>query len=89
MPSSTTPTSVTEYLQDLEQYSSTFLHTSAAEGGPSKKKSFLSMHRALVKCQEIGDEKLALLAVITEHIENRTRLLEQYRENLGQCDIDD
>ncbi|XP_025086221.1 inhibitor of growth protein 2-like isoform X2 [Pomacea canaliculata] len=71
-----------EYLQDLEQHCTLFLQGTGTDGGAPRKKSFISTHRALVKCQEIGDEKLALLSVITEHIENRTRLLEQTRENL-------
>lgn len=73
-----------EYLQDLEQHCTLFLQGTGTDGGAPRKKSFISTHRALVKCQEIGDEKLALLSVITEHIENRTRLLEQTRENLGK-----
>ena len=36
-------------------------------------------------CQDSGDEKLHLLATISEHIENRTRSLDQYRENLGMA----
>ena len=49
-----------------------------------KKKSFFAIQRALIRCQEIGDEKLTLLSVIIDFIENRTRQLEQDRENLGK-----
>ena len=54
------------------------------ESGPVKKRAFIALQRALVKCQEIGDEKLHLLTVMNELIENRTRQLEQDRENLGK-----
>lgn len=47
----------------------------------------IAMQRALIKCQEIGDEKLMLLACITDHIENRARQLEQDRENLGRFQL--
>ena len=53
------------------------------ESGMMKKKAFIAIKRALVKCQEIGDEKLHLLTLINEFIENRQRQLEQDRENLG------
>jgi len=53
------------------------------ENGPLKKKAFIAIKRALVRCQEIGDEKLQLLTLINEFIENRQRQLEQDRENLG------
>jgi len=43
----------------------------------------LAIQRALIKCQEIGDEKLHFMALIIEHIDNRARQLEQDRENLG------
>ncbi len=49
-----------------------------------KKKSLIQIQRNLVKCQEIGDEKLQIVAQIIEHIENRTRQLEQDLENLGK-----
>ncbi|XP_046359754.1 inhibitor of growth protein 1-like [Haliotis rufescens] len=50
--------------------------------GPMKKKAFFAIQRALIRCQEIGDEKLVLLSVIIDFIENRARQLEQDRENL-------
>lgn len=53
------------------------------EGGPAKKKAFVAIQRSLVRCQEIGDEKLHLLTLIHDFIENRQRQLEQDRENLG------
>ncbi|XP_041359224.1 inhibitor of growth protein 1-like [Gigantopelta aegis] len=52
------------------------------QDGAVKKKSFFAIQRALIRCQEIGDEKLTLLSVIIDFIENRTRQLEQDRENL-------
>ena len=53
------------------------------ESGPAKKRAFIALQRCLVRTQEIGDEKLHLLTVMNEIIENRTRQLEQDRENLG------
>ena len=48
-----------------------------------RKRALIQIQRALIKSQEIGDEKLALVSQIMEHIENRTRQLEQDLENLG------
>ena len=50
----------------------------------SSKKSCLALQRALIHCQEIGDEKIALVQLITDLIENRSRQLEQDREHLGK-----
>jgi hypothetical protein len=67
-------------LQDTEQHKEVYLKE---ENGPAKKKAFIAIQRTLVKCQEIGDEKLHLLTLIHEFIENRHRQLDQDRENLG------
>ena len=67
-------------LQDTEHHKETYMKE---ESGQIKKKAFIAIKRALVKCQEIGDEKLHLLTLINEFIENRQRQLEQDRENLG------
>ncbi|WAQ98683.1 ING1-like protein [Mya arenaria] len=67
-------------LKDTEQHKETYLRE---ESGQVKKKAFIAIKRALVRCQEIGDEKLHLLTLINEFIENRQRQLEQDRENLG------
>ena len=66
---------------DSETHKETYMRE---ESGPVKKRAFIALQRALVKCQEIGDEKLHLLTVMNELIENRTRQLEQDRENLGK-----
>lgn len=71
---------ITGLLQDTEQHKEVYLKE---EGGPAKKKAFVAIQRSLVKCQEIGDEKLHLLTLIHEFIENRQRQLDQDRENLG------
>ena len=55
------------------------------EDGAQKKKALIQIQRGLIKSQEIGDEKLSLAALIIEHVENRTRQLEQNLENLGEC----
>lgn len=51
--------------------------------GPGKKRAFNALQRGLIRCQEIGDDKIQLLAVVIDHIENRTRQLDQDLENLG------
>ncbi|BFZ24476.1 hypothetical protein BsWGS_27515 [Bradybaena similaris] len=51
------------------------------EGGPSKNVCH-ALQRALVHCQEIGDERIALVQLITDLIENRSRQLDQDREHL-------
>lgn len=66
-------------MQDTEQHKEIYLK----EEGGAKKKAFIAIQRSLVKCQEIGDEKLHLVTLIHEFIENRQRQLEQDRENLG------
>ena len=55
------------------------------EDGSQKKRALISIQRGLIKSQELGDEKLQLVSQILEHIENRTRQLEQDLENLGLC----
>lgn len=57
------------------------LKISILESGSSKK-SCLALQRALIHCQEIGDEKIALVQLISDLIENRARQLEQDREHL-------
>ena len=69
---------------DSETHKETYMRE---ESGPVKKRAFIALQRALVKCQEIGDEKLHLLTVMNELIENRTRQLEQDRENLGKMHV--
>lgn len=71
---------ITGLLQDTEQHKEVYLKE---EGGAAKKKAYVAIQRSLVKCQEIGDEKLHLLTLIHEFIENRQRQLDQDRENLG------
>ena len=59
------------------------LKSSVLESGSSKK-ACIALQRALIRCQEIGDEKIVLVQIITDLIENRSRQLEQDREHLGQ-----
>merc|ERR1711963_465459 len=54
----------------------------AVDGVSSSKKHCLALQRALIHCQEIGDEKIQLVSLINDLIENRARQLEQDRENL-------
>ena len=70
-----------DIMQDIEYHQD--IYTKEVEG-IAKKKALMSIQRSLIRCQEIGDEKLGLLSVIADHIENRQRQLEQDRENLGQ-----
>ncbi|ELU08926.1 hypothetical protein CAPTEDRAFT_225717 [Capitella teleta] len=52
------------------------------DDGVQKKRALISIQRGLIRSQELGDEKLQLVSQILEHIENRTRQLEQDLENL-------
>ena len=70
-----------DIMQDIEYHQD--IYTKEVEG-IAKKKALMSIQRSLIRCQEIGDEKLGLLSIIADHIENRQRQLEQDRENLGQ-----
>ena len=71
---------VLDLLQDIDAYQITYL----GEGeSPAKKKALLQIQRALLKTRELGDEKLQVVSHIIEHVENRTRQLEQDLENLG------
>lgn len=47
-----------------------------------RKQSLVQIQRGLVKCQEIGDEKLQIVSHIMEFVEGRSRQLEQDLENL-------
>ncbi|XP_050417363.2 inhibitor of growth protein 1 [Patella vulgata] len=69
-----------DILQDMDHHHDTY--TSNKSEGTAKKKAFLGIQRALIKCQEIGDEKLHQMSTIIEIIENRQRQLDQDRENL-------
>ncbi|XP_076446921.1 inhibitor of growth protein 1-like [Babylonia areolata] len=71
-----------ELLQEIEQNCEALLDGSCIEGSSSWRKNHILTQRALARCQDSGDEKLQLLSNISEHIENRSRLLDQYRENL-------
>lgn len=58
------------------------LHALVLKENGASKKSCLALQRALIHCQEIGDEKIALVQLITDLIENRSRQLDQDREHL-------
>ncbi|CAG5134331.1 unnamed protein product [Candidula unifasciata] len=58
------------------------LRNTIMKDGGSSKKACLALQRALIHCQEIGDEKIALVQLITDLIENRSRQLDQDREHL-------
>ncbi|CAI9732033.1 of growth 1-like [Octopus vulgaris] len=67
-----------EIMQDINRH-----HLCMYEAdGPAKRKSFIIFQRALLRFQEIGDEKLNMMTLIIDLIENRSRQLEQDRENL-------
>lgn len=68
-----------EILQDLDHHQEIYLNE---PDGPAKRKALIGIQRALIKCREIGDEKLSLMGIVSDHIENRARQLEQDRENL-------
>ncbi|KAL5012392.1 hypothetical protein ScPMuIL_010943 [Solemya velum] len=55
----------------------------------ARRKSYNAIQRALIRCQEIEDEKLRLMAIVTDHIEIRARQLESDRENLDPTSAKD
>ncbi|XP_074649798.1 inhibitor of growth protein 1-like isoform X2 [Tubulanus polymorphus] len=69
-----------DLLKDIDYYRENYLKETE---GSMKKRAVLQVQRALIKCQELGDEKLQIVAEIIEHIENRSRQLDQDLENLG------
>ena len=71
----------TEVLKDIITQKDIYLKQ---DDGTQKKRALISIQRGLIRSQELGDEKLQLVSQILEHIENRTRQLEQDLENLGQ-----
>ena len=72
-----------EVLKDIITQKDVYLKQ---DDGSQKKRALISIQRGLIKSQELGDEKLQLVSQILEHIENRTRQLEQDLENLGLCE---
>ncbi|XP_005095357.1 inhibitor of growth protein 1 [Aplysia californica] len=66
-------------LDEIQQLRGT---VTTESGSASSKKSCLALQRALIHCQEIGDEKIALVQLISDLIENRSRQLDQDREHL-------
>ncbi|KAK2165585.1 hypothetical protein LSH36_48g05028 [Paralvinella palmiformis] len=71
--------STNELVQDILHHKDVYVNQ---EDGSQKKKALIAIQRKLIKSQELGDEKLALVSCIIEHVENRTRQLEQDLENL-------
>ncbi len=71
---------ISDYLRELTHHQNIYMSDCDQN---LKKRSLIQIQRALVKCQELGDEKLSVVATIIETIENRSRQLEQDLENLG------
>jgi hypothetical protein len=70
-----------DLLKDIEHYRNNYQKETDAV---MKKRTLLQIQRSLLKCQELGDEKLQVVSQIIENIENRSRQLEQDLENLGE-----
>ncbi|XP_064636755.1 inhibitor of growth protein 1-like [Lineus longissimus] len=68
-----------DLLKDIEHYRDNYKKEADAV---MKKRTLHQIQRALLKCQELGDEKLQVVSQIIENIENRSRQLEQDLENL-------
>ncbi|ESO93661.1 hypothetical protein LOTGIDRAFT_182053, partial [Lottia gigantea] len=69
-----------DILQEMDHFHDTYLNP--ASETIAKNKAFLGIQRSLIKCQEIGDEKLHYMSNIIDIIENRQRQLDMDRENL-------
>ncbi|UYV81073.1 ING2 [Cordylochernes scorpioides] len=50
----------------------------------SRKKTILNIQKALIRSQELGDEKLQIIQLIQDLIENKSRQLEGDQENLEE-----
>jgi len=68
-----------DYLRDISHHQDIYKN----EIEPKlRKQSLVQIQRGLVKCQEIGDEKLQIVSHIMEFVEGRAKQLEQDLENL-------
>ena len=70
-----------DHLRDIDHHQAVYL---GEQDLVLRKRSLVQIQRGLVKCQELGDEKLQIVSHIMEFIENRSRQLEQDLENLGK-----
>lgn len=68
-----------ELLREIEQHRGN-LHQDVESN--QRKRCMMLVQRALIKCQEVGDEKLQIVSQIIECVENRSRQLHQDLENL-------
>ena len=75
---------ILELLRDIEQYKA---NVQKESDGTLRKRYVTQVQRALIKCQELGDDKLQVVSQIIECVENRSRQLHQDLENLGELEI--
>ncbi|CAH1777739.1 unnamed protein product [Owenia fusiformis] len=68
------------YLNEMEHQRD--IHQKTESDVSIKKQALIKIQRALIKCQELGDEKLQIVSSIIEFVENRTRQLDGDLENL-------
>lgn len=55
--------------------------------GSAKTRALLRIQQALIAAQEIGDEKLQIVQIVQDLIENKTRQLDMDFRNLGKHEI--
>jgi len=73
-------------MADIRRHRETWLACEAvSDSANAEKKRHVSVQfqRSLGRMQEIGDQKLALVAEIVENIESRIRQLDQSYDNLS------
>jgi len=77
---------LTETMADIRKHREAWLACEAmSDSASSEKKRHVAsqFQRSLGRMQEIGDQKLALVAEIMENIESRIRQLDQGYDNLS------
>ncbi|XP_078513666.1 inhibitor of growth protein 1 isoform X3 [Lissotriton helveticus] len=73
---------ITEILRELDEYYDKFKR----ETDPVQKRRFLHcIQRALIRSQELGDEKIQIVSQMVELVENRTRQVDSYIDFFETC----
>ena len=83
----TSPVNLPDTMADIRRHRETWLACEAmSDSASAEKKRHVAaqFQRSLGRMQEIGDQKLALVAEIMENIESRIRQLDQSYDNLSQ-----
>lgn len=72
----------TAYLREVDQNQE--LLCKGEVNGSAKTRALLRIQQALIAAQEIGDEKLQIVQIVQDLIENKTKQLDMDFRNLGK-----